>query len=123
TIDIVADVIAFFSRSLEIAARAGISNDRIVLDPGVGFGKTMEQSIAVIHHLAGFKQFGLPLLVGASRKRFIYTITPIPPSQRLGGSIAAHLLAVHNGATIVRAHDVAETVQALRVMSAITRSP
>jgi dihydropteroate synthase len=118
-IDIVSDVIAFFSRSLDIAARAGISRDRIVLDPGVGFGKTMEQSITVIARLAAFRQFGLPLLVGASRKRFIYTITPMPPRDRLGGSIAAHLLAVRNGATIVRAHDVAQTVQALRVTAAI----
>jgi dihydropteroate synthase len=118
-IDIVADVIAFFSRALEIAARAGIPDDRIVLDPGVGFGKTMEQSITVIARLEAFRRFGLPLLVGASRKRFIYTITPMPPDQRLGGSLAAHLLAVRNGAAILRAHDVAETVQALRVTAAI----
>jgi dihydropteroate synthase len=118
-IDIMADVMDFFSRSLDIAARAGISEDRIVLDPGVGFGKTMEQSIAVIARLDAFRRFGLPLLVGASRKRFIHTITPMPPDQRLGGSLAAHLLAVRNGAAIVRAHDVAETVQALRVTVAI----
>jgi dihydropteroate synthase len=121
-IDIVADVVAFFSRSLEIAARAGIAEENIVLDPGVGFGKTMEQSIAVIARLEAFRRFGLPLLVGASRKRFIYTISPMPPSQRLGGSIAAHLMAVHNGAAIVRVHDVAETVQALRVADVIAKA-
>ena len=120
-IDIVADVQAFFQRSLDIAKRAGIARDCIVLDPGIGFGKTPEQSIACIARLAEFKRFGLPLLVGASRKRFINAVTPSAPDQRLGGSIASHLDAVANGAAIVRAHDVAETVQALRVAAAIAR--
>jgi dihydropteroate synthase len=119
TIDIVADVLAFFSRSLEIAARAGIARESIVLDPGIGFGKTPEQSITCIARLAEFKRFGLPLLVGASRKRFINSVTPAPPSERIGGSISAHLLAVDKGAAIVRVHDVKETVQALRVAAAI----
>ena len=118
-IDIIAEVIAFFSRSLEIAQHAGIARANIVLDPGIGFGKTPEQSIICIARLAEFKRFGLPLLVGASRKRFINSVTPSPPDERLGGSIASHLAAVANGAAIVRAHDVAETVQALRVASAI----
>ena len=74
-----------------IAERAGIARDRIVLDPGIGFGKTPEQSIACIARLAEFKRFGLPLLVGASRKRFINSVTPSPPDERLGGSIASHL--------------------------------
>jgi dihydropteroate synthase len=121
-IDIIAGVTAFFARSLEIAERAGIARDKIVLDPGIGFGKTPEQSIACIARLAEFKRFGLPLLVGASRKRFINTVTPSAPDDRLGGSIASHLMAVNNGASIVRAHDVAETVQALRVAAAIGRA-
>jgi dihydropteroate synthase len=119
TIDIVADVQVFFARSLDIAARAGIRTDRIVLDPGVGFGKTPDQSMAVIARLDAFKSFGLPLLVGASRKRFINAVVPSSPDQRLGGSIAAHLLAVRKGAAIVRVHDVAATVQALRVDTAL----
>jgi dihydropteroate synthase len=118
-IDIVADIAAFFSRSLDIAARAGIADDCIVLDPGIGFGKTPEQSMTAIARLAELKRFGMPLLVGASRKRFIASVSPSEPDQRLGGSIASHLLAVENGAAIVRAHDVAETVQALRVAAAI----
>ena len=120
TIDIVTEVQVFFARSLDIAARAGIRPDSIVLDPGVGFGKTPEQSMAVIARLDAFKSFGLPLLVGASRKRFINTVVPSSPDQRLGGSIAAHLLAVRKGAAIVRVHDVAATVQALRVDTALT---
>lgn len=119
SIDIVSDVIAFFRRSLDIAAGAGIKREQIVLDPGIGFGKTPEQSIAVIARLAEFRSFGLPLLVGLSRKRFINTIVPSDPDQRLGGSIAGHLLAVLNGAAIVRTHDVADTVQALRVAEVI----
>jgi dihydropteroate synthase len=121
-IDIVTDVNEFFSRSLEIAWSAGIHRHRIVLDPGIGFGKTPEQSITCIARLHAFAAFGLPLLVGASRKRFINTITPSEPMQRLGGSLAAHLLAVEHGAAIVRAHDVAPTVQALAVAAAIRRA-
>jgi len=121
-LEIVADVAMFFERSLDIAARAGIARDKIVLDPGIGFGKTPEQSIACIARLAEFKRFGLPILVGASRKRFINAVTPAPPDKRIGGSIAAHLMAVESGATIVRVHDVAETVQALRVAAAIDRA-
>ena len=90
-----------------------------MLDPGIGFGKTPEQSMTVIARLDRLKTFGLPLLVGASRKRFIDAVSPAPPDRRIGGSIAAHLLAVHNGAAIIRAHDVAETVQALKVAAAI----
>lgn len=118
-IDIVADIAAFFDRSLAIAARAGIRREDIVLDPGIGFGKTPEQSMMAIAKLDRLKAFGLPLLVGASRKRFIDAVTPAPPDRRLGGSIAAHILAVERGAAFVRVHDVAATVQALRVMAAI----
>ena len=118
-IDIMKDMAEFFARSLDIAAKAGISPDRIVLDPGIGFGKTPEQSMTALARLAELQSFGLPLLVGASRKRFISTVTPSEPHQRLGGSIAAHLLAAQNGARIIRAHDVADTVQALRVAAAI----
>ncbi|HVY59275.1 MAG TPA: dihydropteroate synthase [Xanthobacteraceae bacterium] len=119
TIDIMSDVDAFFARSLDIAERAGIDRNRIVLDPGVGFGKTSEQSIEVIAGIAHFARFGLPILIGASRKRFIDSVSPAPPDRRLGGSIAAHVLAVLGGAAIVRTHDVAETLQALKITAAI----
>jgi len=119
SLDIIDEVCAFFARSLDIAARAGIAREAIVLDPGIGFGKTAEQSMICIARLAAFKRFGLPILVGASRKRFINGIVPSEPQQRVPGSLAAHLLAVENGAAIIRAHDVAETVQALRVDAAL----
>jgi dihydropteroate synthase len=118
-IDIMADIVGFFTRSLEIAAKAGISRDQLVLDPGIGFGKTPEQSMTALARLDQLGVFGLPLLVGASRKRFISTITPSEPHQRLGGSIAAHLIAAKGGARIIRTHDVSDTVQALRVTAAI----
>jgi len=121
-IDIVADVTAFFERSLAIAARAGIARERIVLDPGIGFGKTPEQSLTCIARLDAWRGFGLPLLVGASRKRFIHSVVPSESAERLGGSLAAHLLAVENGAAIIRVHDVAPTVQALAVAAAIRRA-
>jgi len=118
-IDIMKDIAAFFTRSLEIAARAGISPGNIVLDPGIGFGKTPEQSMTALARLNELSAFGLPLLVGASRKRFISSVVPSEPDQRLGGSIAAHVVAAKGGARIIRTHDVSETVQALRVAAAI----
>jgi len=116
-IDILADIEAFFARSLDIAARAGIAS--VVLDPGIGFGKSPEQSLEVVAKLDRLRAFGRPLLIGLSRKRFISSVVPSQPQERLPGSIAANVLAVLAGAAIVRVHDVAETVQALRVASAI----
>jgi dihydropteroate synthase len=118
-IDIMKDIAAFFTRSVEIAAKAGIPAANIVLDPGIGFGKTAEQSMTALARLDELGVFGLPVLVGASRKRFISTVTPSEPHQRLGGSIAAHVVAAKGGARIIRTHDVSETVQALRVAAAI----
>jgi dihydropteroate synthase len=118
-IDIIKDMSDFFARSLDIARRAGIPEGNIVLDPGIGFGKTNDQSMTALARLDQFKGFGLPILVGASRKRFIATVGPAEPEERLGGSIAAHLIAVQRGAAIIRAHDVAETVQALHLATAI----
>jgi dihydropteroate synthase len=119
SIDIVTDMIAFFQRSLEIAAKAGIPLADIVLDPGIGFGKTPEQSMTALARLNELSVFGLPILVGASRKRFIASVSPSEPQERLGGSIAAHVIAAQRGARIIRTHDVAATLQALRVATAI----
>jgi dihydropteroate synthase len=121
-LDVMADIEAFFARSLDIAAQAGVARNRIVLDPGIGFGKTPEQSTTVIARLAELRAFGLPLLIGVSRKRFINSVSPSKPNERLGGSIAANVMAVLAGADIVRVHDVAETVQALRIMHAIEKA-
>ena len=119
SLDIMQEIAAFFTRSLEIAVRAGIAQENIVLDPGIGFGKTQEQSLIALARLDQLRCFGLPLLVGASRKLFIASVSPSDPHQRLPGSIAAHVIAAQRGARIFRTHDVAETVQALRVAAAI----
>ena len=119
TLDIMADIAAFLARSLAIADAAGIPRERIVIDPGIGFGKTQPQSIETLARLDRLKTFGLPLLIGASRKRFIDSVSPAPPDRRIGGSVAAHLLATLDGAAILRVHDVAETVQALKIAAAI----
>jgi dihydropteroate synthase len=121
-LDVIADIEAFFRRSLEIAAKADVPREHIVLDPGIGFGKTPEQSIEAIARLAELKHFHLPILVGLSRKRFINSVSPSKPHERLGGSLAANLMAVRAGADILRVHDVAETVQAVRVMNAIEKA-
>jgi dihydropteroate synthase len=121
-IDIVDDMLRYFERSLAIADAAGIRRAQIVIDPGIGFGKTPEQSVIAVAKLAQLACFGLPILIGLSRKRFISSIVASEPTQRLGGSIAGHLLAVQEGAVIVRTHDVFETMQALRVAEAIERA-
>jgi dihydropteroate synthase len=121
-VDIIADVSEFFSRSLEIAWDAGIARDRVVLDPGIGFGKTPEQSMICIARLDEWRGFEMPLLIGASRKRFIASVVPSEPQQRLGGSLAAHLIAAENGAVIIRTHDVAPTLQALAVAASIRQA-
>jgi dihydropteroate synthase len=118
-IDIMQDIADFFARTLDIADKAGIAREKIVLDPGIGFGKTPDQSMTALARLSELQRFGCPLLVGASRKRFINAVIASEPHQRIGGSLAAHLTAARNGAAIIRAHDVAETVQALRVHAAI----
>jgi dihydropteroate synthase len=119
SINIMSDINAFFTYSIEVALKADIPRDCIVLDPGIGFGKTPEQSMEAIAKLEAFKRFKLPILVGASRKRFIDTVSPAPPMERVGGSLAAHLIAVRNGANIIRTHDVAATIQAIKIDNAL----
>ncbi len=117
--DILADMRAFFERALETAAAAGVARERLVLDPGIGFGKSFAQNLLALRRLDVLTAFGLPVLVGASRKSFIVKIVPSSPAERLPGTLAAHLLAVRSGAAILRVHDVAAHVQALAVSEAI----
>ena len=121
-IDIVADMVAFFERSLAIAARAGVASNRLCLDPGIGFGKTPRQSLQALARLTALAPFGLPILVGASRKRFIASVSTSTTAERIGGTLAAHLWAAQNGACILRAHDVFETAQALAIARAIEQA-
>jgi len=120
--DILADVSLDFQRAIDNAHSYGVTDEQIVLDVGIGFGKTQEQNLELLAKLgklvSEFKQY--PMLVGASRKSFIGKILGnVPPSERLGGSLAAVVIAVRNGAKIVRVHDVKETVAAVKIAAAI----
>ena len=118
-LDILDDIERFFERSLERAARAGVPFERILLDPGIGFGKTPEQNHACVWRLDRFTAFGLPILIGLSRKSFIGRIVGGAPEQRLIGTLAADMVALMRGAAVLRVHDVAEHRQALDVFSAL----
>ncbi|MCI4677350.1 dihydropteroate synthase [Rhodoblastus acidophilus] len=121
--DIVADMLAFFGETLERAEKAGVAREKIVLDPGVGFGKTLRQNLQAIDACGALREkFGLPVLIGASRKSFIGALTGAPVGERLAGTLAAHLRAFSRGASIFRVHDVAEHVGALRIWSEIERA-
>jgi dihydropteroate synthase len=118
-IDILDDIRVFFANSLARARAAGIREDRIVLDPGIGFGKTLEQNLAVLARLDELHEIGFPILIGTSRKSFIGRLSPSEPRERLPGTLAANVFAVLGRVAILRVHDVAAQVQALRVAEAI----
>lgn len=111
----------FFEESLRIAAQAGIARERVMLDPGIGFGKTPAQNLAVLRALGEFRRFGLPLLVGASRKSVIGHVLNLPPAERLEGSLAATVVAVAAGVDAIRVHDVQAQVRVARVADAVYR--
>ena len=117
--DVIADMRAFLARSLELADGAGVPRDRILLDPGVGFGKTWEQSVQVLRQLDALDEFGLPLLVGLSRKRFIGHLLDKPVNERLTGTIAANAVCLMKGAAVIRVHDVAEHRDVVTMVSAL----
>ena len=121
--DIADDMLRFFERSLAIAAEAGAPRHRLVLDPGIGFGKTQAQQLDAIRAIPRLRAaFGLPVLVGLSKKRFLGAITGAPVERRGTETLAANLAAAAAGATIFRVHDVADHVAALKVFGAI-RAP
>jgi dihydropteroate synthase len=122
--DVVAEVRKFFEERLAFAASSHIPAERIILDPGIGFGKTVEHNLALLKHLTDFLQFGRPLMVGMSRKSFIGKVLadgalPVPPEERLEGSLAAALWAVGQGASGLRVHDVLATRRALHLWEGI----
>ena len=122
--DVVAEVHRFLAERIFSAEMAGIDKKRIVVDPGFGFGKSLEHNLALLARLERFRELGVPLLAGLSRKRSIGELTGREdPRQRSHGSVAAHLLAAQRGASIVRVHDVAATVDALKVWTAVDAVP
>ena len=120
--DVVAEVCAFLAERAEAALAAGVARENIWLDPGVGFGKRPEHNLALIARLDEVAALGFPVLLGVSRKRFIAALDPVGGAAldgRLAGSLAAALVGVQRGAAVLRVHDVAETVQALKVWEAV----
>jgi len=117
--DLVQDVSAELSESMEIGFAHGVGRDQMVIDPGIGFSKSGEQSLELIERLSEFQRFGRPILVGPSRKSFIGYVTDQGPDQRLHGTISSCVLAYERGARIFRVHDVAATKEALLVAEAI----
>jgi dihydropteroate synthase len=120
--DVVAEVKIFLQQRVEAAHAAGISSERISIDPGFGFGKTLEHNLELLRHLREFTALGVPVLAGWSRKSSLGRITGKPAGDRLAASIAAALIAAQNGAGILRVHDVAATRDALSVLSAVEKT-
>jgi dihydropteroate synthase len=118
--DVTVEVDAFFSERIAACEAAGLSREQLILDVGIGFGKTLEHNLELLRNHATFLRHGCELLIGASRKSMIDKIIPTPTEARLPGTLAIHLKAVENGATIVRCHDVAEHRQALAVWKALS---
>ena len=120
-IDVVKDIARSLKGSIDLAKRAGIKDDKIILDPGIGFGKTVGHNLEILRGLGHFKKLGYPLCVGTSRKSFIGKILDSEdPEGRLAGSLATAAVAAMNGANIIRAHDVGLTRQVLKIVDSIT---
>ena len=117
--DVITEVRQFLNHRAKLLISKGISSDRIAIDPGFGFGKSLEHNLNMLAHFADFSALGLPVLAGISRKSMIGKITGKDTNERVAPSIAAAIMAADRGAQIVRVHDVPETVDALKLWSAI----
>jgi dihydropteroate synthase len=117
--DVVDDVKAFLAERIEFATASGVSEERIWVDPGIGFGKTLEHNLELLRRLAELRELGRPIVIGTSRKSFLGTLTGREVDERLGGTIASNVLALRAGAEVLRVHDVLEVQQAVRVAEAI----
>ena len=121
--DVVGEIIAYLRESLELALKAGVSRDRILIDPGIGFGKTLEHNLIILDRLNEFRVLGCPIVLGTSRKRFIGTVLDIPePDQRVEGTAATIALGIAQGAHVVRVHDVAQMAKVARMTDAILKT-
>ena len=119
--DLVPDVLASLSQSVELARAAGVPQDSIILDPGIGFGKTADHNLEILNRLGEFKTLGCPLLVGTSRKSTIGRVLDLPPDQRLEGTAATVALSIAAGADIVRVHDVRQMTRVCQMTDAVVR--
>nr|WP_228259584.1 dihydropteroate synthase [Siculibacillus lacustris] len=118
-LDVIADQLAFFERALEIAVRAGIPEADVIVDPGIGFGKTFEQNLAALARLGELAVLGRPILLGTSRKSMIGRILDLPTDRRLNGTLATNVAGILAGAAILRVHDVGPHVEAARIADAL----
>ena len=119
--NIIEDIISFFVQRIESCEQKGIQKHRLILDPGFGFGKTLEHNYQILADFDQFKKLNLPLLVGVSRKSMLGNLLNRDVEQRLSGSLTAGMVAVQQGASIIRVHDVPETVDAIKVLTAVAR--
>jgi dihydropteroate synthase len=120
--DVVSDIKEFFESRLSACETSGVKRDRVVIDPGFGFGKTLAQNLLLLKKLHLFHKLGVPVLVGFSRKSMIGKVLDTPIDERLSGSLATAVIAAWQGAHIIRAHDVKATVQALKMCDAIAKA-
>jgi len=120
-VGILARVISDLEASINLAVEAGVARENIIIDPGIGFGKSLEQNLELVNRLAELKQLGCPVLLGTSRKSMIGLVLDLPPDQRLEGNLAATAIGIANGADMVRVHDVRQTVLVCKMSDAIIR--
>lgn len=120
--NVLSEVLVFLKMRLAACQQAGISQDKIIIDPGFGFGKKLEHNLQLFNHLAEFKSMDVPIMIGVSRKSMINTLLDLPVEERLAASLAMAGLAVWLGASIIRAHDVEQTVHAVKMISAIKKA-
>lgn len=119
--DVVGEVMAYLQGSIEMALQAGVQKEKVIVDPGIGFGKTASHSLEILHRLAEFKALGQPILTGTSRKSFIGKVLDLPPAERLEGTAATVALSIASGADLVRVHDVKAMKRVVRMTDAIIR--
>jgi dihydropteroate synthase len=119
--DVVAEVKTFLAERIAAAEQAGIRRERMVIDPGFGFGKTLEHNLDMLRQLESFASLGVPLLAGLSRKSMLGLLTGLPVEERMVPSVAAAVISAMKGAKILRVHDVKETRQALQIVSAMNK--
>lgn len=120
-VDIIEAISNFFKESIDIAIRAGIKKDKIILDPGIGFGKTPEQNIHVMSRLEELNELGYPILLGTSRKSMIGKILDLPSNERVEGTLSTSVIGIMKGIDIIRVHDIKENLRTVKVTDAIVR--
>ena len=119
--DVIAEIAEELAASVDFARSCGIREDRIIIDPGIGFGKRLQDNLVILRDLRSLSSLGHPIMIGLSRKSFIGTVLDKPVEQRLAGTVAAHMLALMNGADILRVHDVEEAVDTVTMFEAVRR--